>query len=638
MRHHRLPIVLLAVALVLAVSWRWIGGAGGAATPAPETSAGQDAGAVSIRKPTAAPVIARSAAAREEVPRSVSADAAPAEAVTEGAEHPFRAQLIDAETEEPLPYFDLGLWKDYEELEELTTDADGRFVTKPFARPLEFGMVLDDDAEDSGSYDDIDVELTADDDGSVERTYRIDVGPTYSVQLIGTRGRSWSEFRARIGSSTERGRIRGELGRAGRRLREGPLPWVRFDRWDVSGTGATFWFLDVVSNDGLLLGSARVDSIVGVYPSAVEVRLEPSGAVEGTVLAGGKPPAPRTWINLFRVGSTESAGSGADENGAFSFGALAPGSWEAAVNVERFEPVRQPVAVVAGEVTRVEIELERAATAGAVEGRLVSASGTWDGDATIALWSFDAGNVNRRKPVEWQEEDGELVFEFRFEDVRPGEHELHFVSRGCPYEILPAPVLHVGVPSSGHELTIADDVPQSELSFDVLDTVTGTVPAEVGVWWWTPNGWADFSHARATESVRVEAWPDDRAIFWAMRIPGRGLVYGDENDFVRAGPGKRVATVRFEGGWGAQLFVEESGQRGGVEGVVLAFDGVEASPSSTRGLVRAVLPSRPKSIAVVTPGWRIVGGNVDPADGSFDDETWWAMGVQVERVAPDIPD
>ena len=83
---------------------------------------------------------------------------------------------------------------------------------------------------------------------------------------------------------------------------------------------------------------------------------------------------------------------------------------------------------------------------------------------------------------------------------------------------------------------------------------------------------------------------------------------------------------------------EAAGERGGIEGVALAFDGVESRPSGARGLVHAVLPSRPARIDLVTPGWRIVGGNVDPADGSFDDENWWALAVDVEREDPAASD
>ena len=43
------------------------------------------------------------------------------------------------------------------------------------------------------------------------------------------------------------------------------------------------------------------------------------------------------------------------------------------------------------------------------------------------------------------------------------------------------------------------------------------------------------------------------------------------------------------------------------------------------------MPSRPLKVELRTPGWRLAGGNVDARTGDFDAETWWAVGVDIER-------
>jgi hypothetical protein len=301
-----------------------------------------------------------------------------------------------------------------------------------------------------------------------------------------------------------------------------------------------------------------------------------------------------------------------------------------AIEPDHHEPYAAEVMVQAGRVAVHDVTLAEQEPAGDVTGLVTSATGTWRGDGMIHLWGYDGTRSNRRGTLGWEREGERLVHRFAFENVPAGTYQLYLSAPGCNYEILPRQPILVTVPAANVEIRVHDDVPTVDVAFRVRDARTGAELTAYDAWWLPPNGSAGHAQGAESGATLIEGWPRERALSWVVSAPGFGLALGELADHAQDEE-RWVIDVALEPGFGVQFFLRNA-DGNALEGIRLAFDGVELPPSGARGRVPFSAAERPRSIEVLTPGWRIVGGDVDPASSEFDAENWWALAIELEAL------
>jgi len=566
--------------------------------------------------PAAAPAVGReslpvAAAAADAVPGSV------------------RLRVLDATTGEPIPDLELALvWGDDDEGEVLTTDAEGRArATAPHA-PAPLQVDWHEPGPRDTAYEPEEIEAPA---VGAELPLMLSIGPTYRIDLVAPGSLALADLGARLSTRAEERWARNAPATALRAgtASSGGFPWVRFPTERIYGSHARGpWQLQVSSADGLWVGAAEVDRIVGRAPELAAITLRPCARLEGTVADADGHPIETAWMRLTKPVSGPRIQQWFLSEGRFHADGLEPGLWSLAIDSPDHETWTREVELRAGERLEEAVVLTALAPAGSVRGHVTSATGRWHGEAQVALWGHAGSKSNRRVAPTWEETDAGWIGTFAFEDVPEGTYELTWLARDCPFEALPGTTQLVTVPDPGAEIRLLDDVPTAAVVIRVRDALTDTRLGEYDVWWRPEGGWASFRRCVPSDEPLVEAWPVGRPFAWVVRTAEHGLVAGDERDFVREGD-SLVAEVALPRGWGVQLFLADP-EGNPLEGLRLVCDGAPTAPSGPGGRLPLALARRPEEIRVFDPARRITGGAVDPETFDVDDENWWALPVVIE--------
>ncbi|HKD99430.1 MAG TPA: sigma-70 family RNA polymerase sigma factor, partial [Planctomycetota bacterium] len=225
----------------------------------------------------AGPVVSADSPSSVEARNAVAAHSATA---------PLEGEILDFDTNEAVPYFEVDVSESNGARESLWTDDQGRFRT---ARAFAVGGLELRYADMPGTVPDHRARIRH--DHRVERgrastaSFIVRAGPRFVLDFEPPAGLRASDFEALLrGRGTER-TIHGKGGvpRFLASVEDGPPPWVRFGL-DVrsSATMGDPWTLVVSSRDGLWWGAGSADRITGQEGSPIEIALHPSGVIRGT--------------------------------------------------------------------------------------------------------------------------------------------------------------------------------------------------------------------------------------------------------------------------------------------------------------------------------------------------------------------
>ena len=353
------------------------------ATPPESDSTGGDDEPAPLERP--APDVASGVQLAPSGPAAPRAEVAreKTEAAPERTRAPFAAFLIDADTGEAVPSFEVRVDQEGRS-ERLVSDEVGRLESSLAfeAGPLE--LRYDDHAGvprnlelamGSGTMRRDSADRIVFDPAAPERELLIEVGPTYLLELLAPRdieladlsaailglGDGWREFFRAVTSTP---------------LRAGARDWVRFAALPAEMLPRQGpWRLEVRSADGFWIGAAEVDSIRGVHDELVRVDLLEQGRLSGRVL--DETGRPLEGISVVVSGEHARASAESDADGSYGIQWLAAGDYRLRATSPRHRPTDARIAIRPGEETRHTVAVEWLPRAGAVAGVLTSTSGRY---------------------------------------------------------------------------------------------------------------------------------------------------------------------------------------------------------------------------------------------------------------------
>lgn len=544
---------------------------------------------------------------------------------------PARARLVDSRTGEPVPFLLFQL-DDPERVrvrgtvagpELLETDAEGRFRSQEryLEGELSIRVVeLDLNLRKRASLKRIPFDhAPGRPDGSFADV-SVAVGPTYRLALELPQGIEVGALEAELGGSAP-SRDPFLAGRRRARVRPGDPPWVRFSRPGFFRDPSPPWTLSVMTADGGWRGFATVDSMTGIDPEPVRIRLEATGSLAGAIEGGGTD---RVFVSLARAGGESRVyGPFADER--YRIDWLDPGTYALTAETAACEARATGVRVSAGEVLELDLDLRPRATAGVLAGVVLGEGGARRENLELYVTAVGREYLSWNPPVVWSGDHGS----FRLENLPPGEYVV-WLSAGEGTRVEPAR-LRASPPDETLELTVRDD-PVSPLPWAIR-----AVDAESGA---RLRGSMLAVRARArgerpvqqSTELPIFAYKGDR-FEWSLECEGHERAWGDETSFADApqeDSGARLLTVALRRGWSGRVSVRtEEGEP--LAGVSVAFDGAPALETGPDGRVVQRAPAKPRHLDVHLAGWRIVRGDVDPASGAFADKAFEISVVMVEQ-------
>ncbi len=541
---------------------------------------------------------------------------------------PFRGRVLDAATEESIPWIEVqaGAFR-------TETDAAGRFRS-PTSTAIHFAPETEATVRDPRSRTVLGV-LRIEDaerrsaDGRDELLLRVPYGPTYPVQIAGTAG--VGGWRARLVEHASDGTVH-----SGRffDLFAPPDggPWLlRTERpWEPNLPGSTF-----VIEARNLEENGRSDplrSAVGVYPEVVPITPSRTiGSLQGWVVDTAGEPQKGARVSAVPLGveladarfQTSTSGGG----GLFLIRDLPTGSYRLHVQGRRGQPpVEVDWKVEPGFQEVGDIAIEPHVPAGRIEGRLANRSGAaLEGPLRVRLRAIDgrpfelldvthpAGMQIFSSTAVTGEEDRQDGQVFEFASVPAGTYEL---------SVLP----HAGIPWTPETLVVSP--PNTEVLFVREDERALYQHAFEVFGEHVPQGSyalqihfdGAFSPELCAGDPRFLA-PRDARFTWSLRARGFQAAHGDESAFRTTG-GRRVARVQLRPGWGGRLFLRDLGGgllhdddaagsysvvlRPGIPNARVFADGEEVAVSDASGLVTLALEERPEEIRIEADGWRQV--------------------------------
>ncbi|HVS11050.1 MAG TPA: sigma-70 family RNA polymerase sigma factor, partial [Planctomycetota bacterium] len=289
---------------------------------------------------------------------------------------PLSAIVVDEQTLEPLPHFEVELAVASPEVEpappsagiepdpdvatvRARTDGRGRFTTAESLPAATYEVRLIDDPrvrdQDAIVHDQERVRAIV-----PQASVRLDpaledariatpAGPTYPLHVALPRSLELSDLRAHLRSPRQFRTLYWELHLAPvRRFPADRLPWVRFGHLYTKYLDSEPpWLLEVSSADGLWAGSAEVRSITGVH-APIDLDLRRKGIVAGTVRDELGPVASELVVILRHSdGMGEERRDSPDDRGAYSLAWVEPGAYRLAFESHRHLTERRDVRVVA---------------------------------------------------------------------------------------------------------------------------------------------------------------------------------------------------------------------------------------------------------------------------------------------------
>ena len=553
-------------------------------------------------------------------------------------EAPITGILRDRETGAPVPHYALDLTDAEGEVEVIWTDAEGRFESERSYAADDYILGYIDHPE----YD----KVTFDSGGSASMRRSIGVslrwdpeqapleletslGPTYRLAI--TAAFPWESsplqgslqsmhpamWESRPGNGAERAPVRSAplTGHDG--------PWLRF--WCLYRSLRTDrpWLLRVETADGLWAGETTVPASEQGVSEPVALTLEPRARLELALLSVGPLRSPVVTLEAVSDGTRRAMfasgetlrGNGMNESG-FELSALPAGDYDLFLRSEGAEHVQATVSLVAGEVTRRELEVVGGVAIAHISGELRSQSGQYREQMILRLEG--AGSSFTQRP-QWAEHDGQWVAPFEFVNLSAAEYNLRLSSERSNYRWNPYP-LTVSPPTEGLILTCRDDEAVSEVEIRVTRAGTDEGPCvDELIVEGCPHPWTSMGSSGG-EDVPARSFyknvPLDAAVNWFAWAEGCAPQWGDESALVSEGD-VRVIDVALEPGWGGRLWATSTSPAAPLAGVEVLLDGQSAGVTDEQGKLILVRPTAPARIDLVLEGHHFEGGDYDAESGKL---------------------
>jgi hypothetical protein len=264
----------------------------------------------------------------EETAAAAARTPLPTTAASSPGSGPLHLRLVDAETSEPIPDYELELRDEEGERWSNKSDAEGRVVTR--ALPAgHFGIRCIDVRRPDTLV--LSPSLPVEHDGGeAEHELRLEIGPTYVLDVTPSDFSAGELVAELLQDSPEFSNLH-RLPQPTTVVRpprsEGGAPWVRFRSPNTLADPA---WLALTSQDGLRSGGARVPARLGVHPELVRIALAPRCAVRGQFVSRGAPNERGAGgLAVFRRDEEggEPHWENTDGQGHFRIADLAPGAY-----------------------------------------------------------------------------------------------------------------------------------------------------------------------------------------------------------------------------------------------------------------------------------------------------------------------
>jgi len=332
-------------------------------------------------------------------------------------------------------------------------------------------------------------------------------------------------------------------------------PWVRFSGApEGDGSGVEKWCIEVRSRDGLWWGSAAVDNARAGEAQQVGVRL-----ISTAVLECWPTESAVDALLVLRDQKRATHMLKRCDDGHYELRWIEPGAYQLTLHSSRLEPFSRTIDFLGGERRILDIPLVPLSIGGAIEGRVLSQSGTYNGQLLVFLFDQD-GRVIDVFPTTWRREGVDAAARFRFEEVPEGPCTVDVVALDSAVTIVGAlPV--VSPPEEAMEIVLRDRDPAADWSLEVVDAVTGEALAPFAFEVSIDGGPARIYHHSSNMEPpwRLEAggsgWnrfpgeaplrsmPEDTRFQWKVRCAGFTSLSGDASDFETVGPGERQLKI-----------------------------------------------------------------------------------------------
>jgi RNA polymerase sigma-70 factor, ECF subfamily len=444
-------------------------------------------------------------------------------------------------------------------------------------------------------------------------------GPTYIVRTVLPDGRAEHEFRMSLALSPETdgawvaeeagllAALQAVPGATGRY-------WCRFERRSWIAQGSSKPRLCAFSEDGLWQASAEVAGATGVQGEEVLLEWVARGSLAGVVRNGVGRPLIGVGVSIGSPahGLLYISSARTDEHGRYRFRCVPVGRVCVSVDSERFEPWRTDLDVRPACEHELNIMLAERPIAGAIRGRIRTASGKPFPASSVHLLSRGDRSLWRTAQIEWVEQGDGLVGAFAFENVPLIECEV----RMNTFSPCRAPVRdrRVTPPDEGVEFLIDDLVPLREISFRATkdgDQHLGYAVRLVG-----DDGWVDERWI-ASGDLETFSVPVGLGIEW--------FVFGEDVRLQRGripGEQRGPIVVPLQGGYSARAHCFDAANFHPAKGVPLVADGRLLGATDSRGDLLIDLPEAPRTFGLGTTAWRLYGSqtlcsSVDPQTGAL---------------------
>lgn len=559
-------------------------------------------------------------------------------AAATGKRSPVALDLIDTATRSPAAWYSFDILNSNgSTIRTLKTDAKGRAELPAELLPDRDGQVLRLLAVDHPELhlsDPARLELTLGDLSEDVRAieWELPVGPSYLLSFEANPPADVSASLSTTGFIAFGAMDR--LTTVGAPIRQGSLPWVRFDPAITAQAtpGEGPWFVRVSDQKGHWQAIGSTPSRIGKASEVVRMEGGRYGLLTAQITVNGSLPTSHVDVSLQRAGEWLGAphslrAAYVSPKGGYLAGELeqsymTPGTWTAHLSGNGLVDIRTEVEIRAGETTVESWDLARASGTHSLRVRLSSETG----EAPMRFVSASARPIESGAgEVKYGADDpdvahaellpGERVI--RMDGLTPGRWivRLQHTANLAPFE-------------PGTEIEV--DADQGDVRFICLDREVDWQPTIVELY--------DATTEEPVQSASVTLWVDGSELVSMGTAGGRAglpaIFPGLSYELAALAPGYRAVIkatsllgaaqgepirIPMEPGWGTLLIARglEPGKVRLLESVTVIADGATLGQTDALGRFLLTGASPPTSLTFEYEGWTLLMGDIDTATGAL---------------------
>jgi len=353
----------------------------------------------------------------------------------------------------------------------------------------------------------------------------------------------------------------------------------------------------------------------------VRLRSDSERALSATV--GLQTPAGERWSSEFvRSKSGEAS---------VAFAGIPGGAYLLFIDDNEHLPWRQSVVVRTDEPTSIDALLAAQPPGGAIRGLVRSESGEFRGRVILFLDGVGERSYWARADPEWIETPEGSIAEFAFEDLPFGRYRLRCNTTQAA-AIVDA-TRELAPPLENVEFLVRDRAPKRTLTWTVVSADTGEALENFRLGLRIDNGYLGWRTCSSTEPCTLEI-ADGVPFEWRVFADGHRGAAGDESDFAA----RSETAVRLPTGFCAVVSLTNVEDLSKACGVEVFADGRSQGRTDSRGELTLDLVTRPERVEVDPTQFRIYSdsvfvSDVDAQTGALDarDEKHF-VGVYVRPV------